>query len=38
VQIYTQGLMTKMIVRHLRGGYGKTLAWAEGELEGFLRS
>jgi hypothetical protein len=39
VQIYTQGLMTKMIVRHLQGeAMEKTLAWAEGELEGFMRS
>jgi len=39
VQIYTQGLMTKMIVRHLQGeAMEKTLAWAEGELEGYLRS
>ena len=39
VQIYTQGLMTKMIVRHLQGeAMEQTLAWAEGELEGFMRS
>jgi ABC-type glycerol-3-phosphate transport system substrate-binding protein len=39
VQIYTQGLMTKMIVRHMQGEtMEKTLAWAEGELEGFMRS
>jgi ABC-type glycerol-3-phosphate transport system substrate-binding protein len=39
VQIYTQGLMTKMIVRHLQGEpMENTLAWAEGELEGYLRS
>jgi ABC-type glycerol-3-phosphate transport system substrate-binding protein len=39
VQIYTQGLMTKMIVRHMQGeAMEKTLAWAEGELEGFMRS
>jgi len=39
VQIYNQGLMTKMIVRHLQGEpMEKTLAWAEGELEGFMRS
>ena len=39
VQIYTQGLMTKMIVRHMQGeAMEKTLAWAESELEGFMRS
>jgi ABC-type glycerol-3-phosphate transport system substrate-binding protein len=39
VQIYTQGLMTKMIVRHLQGEpMENTLAWAEGELEGYLRT
>ncbi len=39
VQIYTQGLMTKMIVRHMQGEpMEKTLAWAESELEGFMRS
>jgi hypothetical protein len=39
VQIYTEGLMTKMIVRHLQGeAMEQTLAWAEGELEGFMRS
>jgi hypothetical protein len=39
VQIFTQGLMTKMIVRHMQGeAMEKTLAWAEGELEGFMRS
>jgi len=37
-QIYTQGLMTKMIVRHFRGDdLEKTLAWAESELEGYMR-
>jgi hypothetical protein len=31
--------MTKMIVRHLQGeAMEQTLAWAEGELEGFMRS
>jgi len=39
VQIYSQGLMTKMIVRHLQGeSMEKTLAWAEGEVEGFMRA
>ena len=37
-QIYTQGLMTKMTVRHLQGEpMEKTLAWAESEVEGFMR-
>ena len=39
VQIYTQGIMTKMIARHLQGEtMEKTLAWTENEVEGFLRS
>jgi ABC-type glycerol-3-phosphate transport system substrate-binding protein len=39
VQIYTQGVMTKMTVRHLQGEpMEKTLAWAESEVEGFLRT
>ncbi len=39
VQIYAQGLMTKMVVRHFRGeSMNDTLAWAEGELEGFMRT
>ncbi len=39
VQIYAQGVMTKMAVRHMRGEpMGKTLAWAETEVEGFLRT
>jgi ABC-type glycerol-3-phosphate transport system substrate-binding protein len=39
VQIYTQGLMTKMTVRHLQGEpMEKTLAWAESEVEGFMRT
>jgi ABC-type glycerol-3-phosphate transport system substrate-binding protein len=38
VQIYTQGIQTKMIVRHMQGeAMEKTLAWAEGEVEGFMR-
>jgi ABC-type glycerol-3-phosphate transport system substrate-binding protein len=37
-QIFTQGLMTKMTVRHMQGEpMEKTLAWAGGELEGFMR-
>jgi ABC-type glycerol-3-phosphate transport system substrate-binding protein len=39
VQIYVQGIMTKMTVRHLQGeSMEKTLAWAESEVEGFLRT
>jgi hypothetical protein len=38
-QIYTQATLTKMAVRYYRGeAMEKTLAWAEGELEGFMRS
>src|SRR5712672_2482346 len=38
-QIYTQAIMTKMTVRHLQGEpMEKTLAWAETEVEGFMRS
>ena len=38
-QIYAQGLMTKMTVRHLHGELmEKTLAWAEAEVEGFMRT
>ena len=38
-QIYAQGLMTKMCVRHLQGEtMEKTLAWAESQVEGFMRS
>jgi len=38
-QIYAQGLMTKMTVRHLQGEpMEKTLAWAESQVEGFMRS
>ena len=37
-QIYTHGIMTKMVVRHFQGeAMEKTLAWAESEVEGFLR-
>jgi ABC-type glycerol-3-phosphate transport system substrate-binding protein len=38
-QIYTQAIHTKMIVRHMQGeAMEKTLAWAEGEIEGFMRT
>ena len=38
-QIYAQGIMTKMTVRHLQGEpMEATLTWAEGEVEGFMRS
>jgi ABC-type glycerol-3-phosphate transport system substrate-binding protein len=38
-QIYVQGIMTKMTVRHMQGeAMEKTLAWAETEVEGFLRT
>jgi len=37
-QIFTQAIMTKMTVRHLRGeAMEQTLAWAESEVEGFMR-
>jgi ABC-type glycerol-3-phosphate transport system substrate-binding protein len=39
VQIYTQAIHTKMVVRIFRGEpMEKTLAWAEGELEGYMRT
>jgi ABC-type glycerol-3-phosphate transport system substrate-binding protein len=39
VQIYVQALMTQMTVRHMQGEpLEKTLAWAEGEVEGYLRT
>jgi len=38
-QISVQALQTQMVVRHLKGDtMEKTLAWAEGELEGFMRN
>ncbi len=38
VQIYVQGTMPKMVVRHMQGEpMEKTLAWAETEIEGFMR-
>ena len=39
VQIYTQAIPTKMVVRFMRGEpLEKTLAWAEGEIEGYMRT
>jgi len=38
-QIYVQALQTQMAVRHFRGeAMEKTLDWASGELEGFMRN
>ena len=38
-QIYTQATLTKMCLRYRQGeAMEKTLAWAEGECEGFMRS
>ncbi|MBX6425493.1 MAG: extracellular solute-binding protein [Variibacter sp.] len=38
-QIYTQAIQTKMVVRFMRGEkLEQTLAWAESELEGFMRT
>jgi ABC-type glycerol-3-phosphate transport system substrate-binding protein len=38
-QIYTEGLQTKMVVRYMQGEpLEKTLAWAESEVEGFMRT
>jgi ABC-type glycerol-3-phosphate transport system substrate-binding protein len=38
-QIFTQGIMTKMTVRHLEGeAMETTLAWAESEVEGLMRT
>jgi ABC-type glycerol-3-phosphate transport system substrate-binding protein len=38
-QIYTQGIQTQMIVRYYKGeAMEKTLAWAEGEIDGFMRN
>lgn len=37
-QIYFQGVMPKMVVRHFQGEpIEKTLAWAQTEVEGFMR-
>jgi hypothetical protein len=39
VQIYTQAVMTKMVARHMQGeAMEKTLASAEAEVEGFMRT
>jgi len=39
VQVYTQAIHTKMVVRILKGEkMEKTIAWAEGELEGMMRT
>jgi ABC-type glycerol-3-phosphate transport system substrate-binding protein len=38
-RIYTQSTQTQMAVRYFKGEpLEKTLAWAEGELEGFMRN
>ncbi len=38
-RIYTQATMTQMAVRYFKGEpIEKTLAWAESELEGFMRN
>ena len=38
-QIYAQATLTKMCLRYYQGeAMEKTLAWAEGECEGFMRS
>ena len=38
-QIYTQAIQTKMVVRFMKGeAMEKTLAWAESEVDGFMRS
>jgi hypothetical protein len=38
-QIYTQAVQTKMCLRYYQGeAMEKTLAWAEGECEGYMRS
>jgi ABC-type glycerol-3-phosphate transport system substrate-binding protein len=39
VQIYSQGIQTKMVLRFMQGeALEKTLAWAESEVEGFMRT
>ena len=38
-QIYTQAIQTKMVVRFMQGeAMEKTLAWAESEVEGYMRT
>lgn len=37
-QIFTQGVMTKMVVRQMEGeSIDRTLSWAANEIEGFMR-
>jgi CO dehydrogenase/acetyl-CoA synthase delta subunit len=39
VQIYTQAIHTKMVVRFMQGeALENTLAWAESEIEGYMRT
>jgi hypothetical protein len=40
MQIYNQATMTKMVARMMQNGdtAEKAVAWAESELEGFLRT
>jgi hypothetical protein len=39
VQIYTQAIHTKMVVRFMKGEkLEDTLAWAESEIEGYMRT
>jgi ABC-type glycerol-3-phosphate transport system substrate-binding protein len=39
VQVYSQAIHTKMVVRFMQGEpLEKTLAWAESEIEGFMRT
>jgi len=39
VQIYTQAIHTKMVVRYMKGEkLEQTLAWAEDEIEGYMRT
>jgi Bacterial extracellular solute-binding protein len=38
-QIYTQAIMTKMVVLHMQGQkLEEVLSWAEGEVEGYMRT
>ena len=38
-QIYNQGIQTQMAVRYFKGEpLEKTLDWASGEIEGFMRN
>ena len=39
VQVYTQAIHTKMVVRFMQGEpMENTLAWAESEIEGYMRT